>query len=440
MITRKKFLQLSTLSVGALFIPDLFSSKSSFPLSPITDVNLLLKEAKFFRKQKKWNKAKNTYQQILQTNPQEVRAYDGLKKCIFQQPKQEKIYMQMLEDAVSQFPDNKLLKQRLYSQYVQTALGNRKVSKQKNANLLLHAKQKMELLAAQYPNDLSLQKQLNKVCTRLNSNAGEVHYKNNPGLKQQHKQNQKTFKKRFDAFNKDQLYTKLTVLKSKPYNKEREKHIRELYLMLVKRNVKTHDINQAAIIAKEYHNLYPKDRSAIYWMRRLGDKKNDAQFIIQTEEKNHQTQQTFWSASAYFTAVKKYQSSNTGKLQQLVTEMEQTSTEAHQDLILYCKKIELSLLQNQVTQAETQLNLLLTSKAGIKNTSIIDSINVLTVKYLVKTQQGAMAKNMPYIIINAKDLVTSSDIWEKKIAQLNQYRDFSKPVYLEKFQNYLKKI
>lgn len=440
MVTRKKFLQLSTLSLGTLFIPSFFFTKSNFSLLETTDINLLLKNAKDFRKQKKWNKAKDIYQQILQTNPQEVRAYDGLRKCIFQQPKQEKLYMQMLENAVIQYPDNKLLKQRLYSQYVKIALGNKKVSKQKNANLLSYTKQKMELLAAQYPNDLCLQKQLEKINNRIGSNAGEIHYKNNAGLKQLHKQNQKSHKKRFDIFTNDQVYNKLAILKSKPYSKEREKHIREFYLILVKRNVKDHNVDQAIVLAKEFHALYPKDRSAIYWIRRLGRKKNDTQLIIQTEEKNHQTQQTFWSASACFTAIKKHQNSNIGKLQQLLSEMEQKSTEDHQDLICFCKKIELHLLQSQFTDAETKLNLLLKSRAGIKNTSIIDSINVLTARYLAKTQQDSILKKMPYIIINAKDLVTSTDMWEKKIAQLNQYRDFSKPAHLEKFQNFLKKI
>ncbi len=440
MVTRKKFLQLSTLSLGALFIPSLFFTKPNFSLSKTTDLNLLLKNAKNFRKQKKWNKAKEVYQQILQTNPQEIRAYDGLRKCIFQQPKQEKVYMQMLENASVQYPDNKELKQRLYSQYVKIALGNKKVSKQKNANLLLHTKQKMELLVAQYPNDICLQKQLEKINNRIGSNAGNIHYKNNPGLKQLHKQNQKIHKKRFDVFTNDQLYNKLVTLKSKAYNKEREKHIREFYLILVKRNIKNHNVDQAVFIAKEFHNLYPKDRSAIYWMRRLGKKKNDTQLIIQTEEKNHQVQQTFWSASAYFTAIKKHQSSNMGKLQQLLSEMEQKSTEDHQDLICFCKKIELHLLQSQFTEAEVKLNILLKSRAGIKNTSIIDSINVLTAKYLAKTQQDSVLKKMPYIIFNAKDLVTSTDLWEKKIAQLNQYRDFSKTAHLQKLQNFLKKI
>lgn len=440
MVTRKKFLQLSTLSLGALFIPSFFFTKSNFSLLKTTDINLLLKNAKDFRKQKKWNKAKEIYQQILQTNPQEVRAYDGLRKCIFQQPKQEKLYMQMLENAVAQYPDDKLLKQRLYSQYVKIALGNKKVSKQKNANLLSYTKQKMELLAAQYPNDLCLQKQLEKINNRIGSNAGEIHYKNNAGLKQLHKQNQKSHKKRFDVFTNDQIYNKLAILKSKPYKKEREKHIREFYLILVKRNVKDHNVDQAIVLAKEFHALYPKDRSAIYWMRRLGRKKNDTQLIIQTEEKNHQAQRTFWSASACFTAIKKHQNSNIGKLQQLLSEMEQKSTEDHQDLICFCKKIELHLLQSQFTDAETKLNLLLKSRAGIKNTSIIDSINVLTARYLARTQQDSILKKMPYIIINAKDLVTSNDIWEKKIARLNQYRDFSRPSHMEKFQNFLKKI
>lgn len=443
MVSRKRFLQLSAVSVGSLLIPSyLFSKNTSSPQNLLTtdDINTLLKSAKTFCKEKKWAKAKGKYEQIISSRPQEVRAYDGLRRCIFQKPKQESAYLQILENAVKQYPDHKELKQRLYSQYIKIATGNKKFSRLKNNNLLDLAQNKLSELAIQHPDDNALQDQLAKVNKLVSFNAGEVHHKKNANIKQLHKQNQQLFKTRFDHLTNEQLSDKLTLLKNKPYKKERENHIRELYLILIKRNIKSHNSDQAIYLAKEYYNLYPKDRSAVYWARRLGKQKKDAQTLLHIEEKNHLTKQNFWSASSYFTAAKKFQPSNTAKLQQLLSDMEQKKTDENQEFILQCKKIDLCLQQNQIGEAESNINSLLKKKAGIKNTSIIDSVNILVIKYLKKTNQENLIQKFPYLIINAKELIISSDPWEQKIAQLNQNRNFSKSIYIEKLQKFLNKV
>ncbi|WP_449400497.1 hypothetical protein [Chryseobacterium wanjuense] len=242
---------------------------------------------------KKWQLAKLKYEQILQAYPQEVRAYDGLRKCFYQKAKQESAYLQVLENAANQFPNNKGIQQRLCSQYINIATGNKKLSKLKNDNLLGLAQQKLAALQIQYPDDPCLQRQLLKVNRLVDINAGELHFKSNPELKKQHKQNQKTFKQRFNTLTDTDLSTKLEVLKSKEYKKEREKHIRELYLILIKRNVKNENTDNAVTISKEFYNLYPRDKSAIYWARRLYRKKGDTQFALEVESKNHQTKQSF---------------------------------------------------------------------------------------------------------------------------------------------------
>ncbi|UKB84068.1 hypothetical protein LF887_00015 [Chryseobacterium sp. MEBOG06] len=443
MVSRKRFLQLSALSAGSLLIPSFFFSKSTLsPQNFLTndDINTLLKSAKTFCKEKKWAKAKGKYEQIISSRPQEVRAYDGLRRCIFQKPKQESAYLQILETAVQQYPENKELKQRLYSQYIKIATGNKKVSRLKNKNLLSVAQNKLSELALQHPDDKCLQHQLAKVNKLISFNAGDLHHKKNTNIKQLHKQNQKLFKARFDLLTNDQLSTKLTQLKNKPYKKERENHIRELYLILIKRNIKSNGSDQAIVLAKEYHSLYPKDRSAVYWIRRLGKQKRDFQTLLAMEEKNHTVRQNFWSAASYYNAAKKSQPSNSSKLQLLLSDMEQKKTDENQEFILQCKKIDFYLLQNQTTEAENKLNVLLKTKAGIKNTSIIDSVNTLVIRYLKKTSQENITQKYLYLVINAKDLTTSSDSWEQKIAQLNQNRNFSKSIYIEKLQKYLNKV
>ncbi|WP_310403824.1 hypothetical protein [Chryseobacterium vietnamense] len=443
MVSRKRFLQLSALSAGALLIPSYFFSKTtSSPQNLLTndDVNTLLKSAKAFCKEKKWAKAKGKYEQIISSRPQEARAYDGLRRCIFQKPKQESAYIQILENAVQQYPNNKELKQRLYSQYIKMATGNKKVSRLKNKDLLSVAQNKLSELTAQHPDDQTLQHQLAKVNKLISFNAGEIHHKKNSQVKQQHKQNQKLFKARFDHLTNDELTSKLTLLKNKPYKKERENHIRELYLILIKRNIKNHDVAQAMQLAKEYHNLYPKDRSAVYWTRRLAKQKRDFPTLLSIEEKNHQLKQNFWSAASYYNAAKKNQPSNTLKLQQLLSEMEQKKTDENQEFIILCKKIDFYLQQNQTTEAENNINSLLKKKSGIRNTSVIDAVNVLVIKYLKKTNQENLTQKFLYLVINAKDLTTSSDPWEQKIAQLNQNRNFSQSSHLQKLQKFLNKI
>lgn len=442
MVSRKRFLQLSVLSAGSLLIPSyFFSKKTVIPQTLLTtdDVNTLLKSAKKFCKEKKWTKAQGKYEQIISNRPQEVRAYDGLRRCIFQKPKQESSYIQILENAVKQYPDNKELKQRLYSQYIKIATGNKKVSRLKNNNLLALAQNKLSELSLQYPDDKGLQNQLEKVNKLVSFNAGEVHHKKNAKIKEYHKQNQKLFKNRFDGSTDQQLTTSLVQLKNKPYKKERENHIRELYHILIKRNIKNHNSDQAILLAKEYYSLYPKDQSAVYWTRRLGKQKKDSQTLLFVEEKNHLTKQNFWSAASYFKVTKKYQPSNTPKLQQLLADMEQKKTDENQDFILQCKKTDFYLQQNQIGEAEKGINNLIKGKAGIKNTSIIDSVNILVIKYLKKTNKEEVIQKFPYIIMSAKELITSTDPWEQKIAQLNQNRNLSKPFYIEKLQKFLNK-
>lgn len=443
MVSRKRFLQLSALTAGSLLLPSYFFSKNTLNsqnLLTTDDVNTLLKSAKAFCKEKKWAKAKGKYEQIISNRPQEVRAYDGLRRCIFQKPKQESAYLQILESAVKQYPDNKELKQRLYSQYIKIATGNKKLSRLKNNNLLAVAQNKLSELVSQHPDDKGLQNQLAKVNKLISFNAGEIHHKKNTSIKQLHKQNQKLFKTRFDHLTNEQLSASLTQLKNKPYKKERENHIRELYLILIKRYVKNHDSDQAIQLAKEYYNLYPQDRSAVYWTRRLGKQKKDSQTLLFVEEKNHLAKQNFWSAAAYFTVAKKHQPSNATKLQQLLSDMEQKKTDENQEFILQCKKTDFYLQQNQIADAETHINTLLKRKAGIKNTSIIDSVNVLVIKYLKKTNQESLIQKFLYLVINAKDLTTSSDPWEQKIAQLNQNRNLSKSFHIEKLQKFLNKV
>lgn len=443
MVSRKQFLQLSTLSFGSLLLPSFFfSNNHNFLTKPLTsdDVNTMLQTARGYCKEKKWQKAKNKYEQIIQSNPQEARAYDGLRKCLFQKPKQESTYLAILEDAANQFPDNKAIQQRLCSQYIKIAGGNKKLSKLKNDNLLGLAQQKLSVLQSQYPNDPCLQKQLQKANSLVSINAGQLHFKSNPDLKQQHKQNQVIFKERFNSFNDDELTSQLSDLKSKVYNKEREKHIRELYLILIDRKVKNKDTDNAINISKEYQSLYPQDKSAIYWLRRLSNLKGDHQLALEAENKNHLIKQSFWSASAYFSVIEKYESSNLTKMQQLLAEMQQKKIDQHEEFIFHCKQIDLLLLQNQNAIAESKINDLLKSKSEIRNTSIIDSINVMLIKYFKKTQQENIISTIPYIIINSKELRDSSDPWEKKIAMLNINRDFSKSVYFNALNAYINKI
>lgn len=442
MVSRKQFLQLSALSVGSLLIPSYFFSKNkNFSLTlPSEDINSMLQAAKGLCKEKKWQKAKLKYEQILKANPQEVRAYDGLRRCFFQKAKQESAYLQILEKAAEQFPNNKNIQQRLCSQYISIAVGNKKLSKLKNSNLLLFAQQKLITLQQNYPYDSCLQNQLLKVNNLIEINAGQLHHKKNSASKKKHKQNQKVFKTRFHSVSDDILTQKLALLKSKIFNKDREKHIRELYLTLINRKIKNKNFDDSLTIAVEYHNLYPTDKSAIYWIRRLTKAQGKDQLALQSEDKNHQTKQTFWSAYTYFSAVKKYQSTNTSVLEQLMMQMNQKKTDENQNFLLNCQQIDLLLIQNQTVQLENKINDLLSSKSGIKNTSIIDTINVLIIKYLKNTHQEDFIKTIPYIIANSKNLLNSPVEWQKKIAKLNMNRSFSNPNHMMKLQSYINKV
>ncbi len=174
----------------------MFSKEKNQPDS--FDVNALLKSAKNLRKQGKNNQAKQIYQQLISQYPTEIRAYDGMRKILLSQKKKEWEVILMFKSALLLNPNNVALKQRLYREYFNAVLGNKKVKKLINFNgrLLGDIKQKYENLVQNHPNNQNLQQQYIKIQRLFDANADSQSAKNNTALKSYRKNQHKKFQKK----------------------------------------------------------------------------------------------------------------------------------------------------------------------------------------------------------------------------------------------------
>lgn len=98
-MTRKKFIILSSLGFFSSLIPNYFFSNSKNSILSF-NANALLKQAADLRKAKKYNQAKNLYQQIINQFPNEIRAYDGLRKVMLAKGKQEFEVIKMFRKGI----------------------------------------------------------------------------------------------------------------------------------------------------------------------------------------------------------------------------------------------------------------------------------------------------------------------------------------------------
>ncbi|UHO38671.1 hypothetical protein H5J24_00225 [Chryseobacterium capnotolerans] len=195
MITRKTFLSLSSLGMISLLFPSFLFSKTQ-PGS-FEDVNKLLKLAADLRKQKKWSEAQAKYKQIIEQYPNEIRAYDGMRKALLSDKKKEWEVILMFRAALALNPDSSDLQRRLYKEYMNASLGNKKIKKliAFDGRLLSEVKSKFEGLTDINARSNNRDKQYSKICKLVELNADTVHPHKNLALKAYNKKQYQSFKK-----------------------------------------------------------------------------------------------------------------------------------------------------------------------------------------------------------------------------------------------------
>lgn len=446
MITRRKFITLGSLGVLSVIFPNYLLSENK-NLSGFLDVNALLKNAKVLRKQGNSSQAKQIYQQIILQYPNEIRAYDGLRKVLLAQKKKEWEVILMFKSALLLNPDNLEIKQRLYREYFNAALGNKKIKKAINFNgrLLDDIRQKYETFVQKHPDNKNLQEQFVKIKRLLDCNADSQNPNSNISLKIHRKSQYKNFKKRFEDVSNSELETKLNILLAKPASPDRKQHIRELHSLIVQRYRKEKNNQEALNKAVAYYNSIDKqDPLFLKYIRDLSKLQKRFDLLISIENQNHALKNTFWSGIALLDVhLKKAEDQNApvpSQLNPLLQFLEADVDSPDKKFELNTRKIKLDILRNQTDAARDKIMLQCRNMFGTSNTHSIDRMNVLIAKYYAKNGDTEGKSKILNVVFDPKPYFGSADPLIKSIALMNQNRASGKPVHLQNLQKLINKL
>lgn len=446
MITRRKFIALGSLGVLSVIFPNYLLSENK-NLSGFLDVNALLKNAKVLRKQGNSSQAKQIYQQIILQYPNEIRAYDGLRKVLLAQKKKEWEVILMFKSALLLNPDNLEIKQRLYREYFNAALGNKKIKKAINFNgrLLDDIRQKYETFVQKHPDNKNLQEQFVKIKRLLDCNADSQNPNSNISLKIHRKSQYKNFKKRFEDVSNSELETKLNILLAKPASPDRKQHIRELHSLIVQRYRKEKNNQEALNKAVAYYNSIDKqDPLFLKYIRDLSKLQKRFDLLISIENQNHALKNTFWSGIALLDVhLKKAEDQNVpvpSQLNPLLQFLEADVDSPDKKFELNTRKIKLDILRNQTDAARDKIMLQCRNMFGTSNTHSIDRMNVLIAKYYAKNGDTEGKSKILNVVFDPKPYFGSADPLIKSIALMNQNRASGKPVHLQNLQKLINKL
>lgn len=444
MISRKQFLTLSSLGVISLLYPSYLFSFVRQPES-LTPLTILLKQAADLRKQNKYNQAKQKYLQILLLHPNEIRAYDGLRKLYYSKKNKEWEYILILKAAHLSNPSNLHIKQRLYKEYLNASLSNKKIRILIgfNGRLLEKVKVEYESILANNPNNLNFQNQFTRINKLLEWNADTINPHQNDALKAYRKENFLSFKNRFAELNEGEIENRLNGLLAKPYSKDRQSHIRELYKLLI--NKKRNNKNFAGALSKamEYYNTIEKqDPYFLKQIRNLARATKQYDLLISIESQNHALKDTFWSALALFDAhLKKLESQGATQppslLSNLLAILEGRLEVPIQIFELNTRKIKFSILTNNLESARLGILSMAKDMQGISNAHSIDRLNILIAKYYVKKGDNDGKNKIIKIVAQPENYIHSTDPVTRAIVQVNYNRNRSKVVHIENLQKLL---
>jgi len=322
---RRDFIINLGLSVmGYALKPDFIVNTTNFNRSDLT-LSQKLRQAAQKRKNGNLNGAKSLYQEIILSNPNEIRAYDGLRLTLLKEKFQELAVLNLYISGLNANPENIVFKKRISSEYMRLALGNKKFTNQLTISndVLLHAKSILEDLKIQLPNDNEVDQKLEKLNKKIQFNTMSIDSRSNPDQKMFKKENRGKYKKRFDAISVDEVKIKLNKLLNSEDTITRDKHIRELYKILIRKLRRNENLEEANIYQKELYNFNNKDQHALKIIR-LGCKKDQKwEKLIEIERLNNQNKNSFWSNITLFDAiVRHYRKSGIGNIEEMKSILE----------------------------------------------------------------------------------------------------------------------
>ncbi|NIF05708.1 hypothetical protein F3J23_09645 [Chryseobacterium sp. Tr-659] len=445
MITRKKFLALSSLGAVSLLFPNFFFSKP-LKIPKKTDVSAMLREAASLRKNWKYTEASQLYYDILKVAPGEVRAYDGLRRILLSSYDQQGV-ITLLQKAVDSNPENVDIKQRLYREYFNAALGNKKIAKTLGieGRLLENVQQNYKSFLNGHSNVNNVNDQLKKISNYVQWNVDIDKPHTNIPLKKYRKAKYQENKNRFKKFSTEELNKKLDTLLSKPNPHSRRAHIRELYELTLKGHRKEKRSDIALELALNYNKtINNQDPLFIKYIRDLSRYQKKYEVLINLETQNHKIRNTFWSGLALFDAYfRKMENDNTPvhpEMTTLMTFLKEETLSPGKKFEYSTRQIKLDLSTGQLEAAKIKILEQSRNMYGISNTHSIDRINVLAATYYAKTGNDEGKKKIVKIVVNPKSYLEDPDSLAKSLALMNMNRDSSKIVHFQNLQKLIDKL
>lgn len=427
---------LSTLTPGFLFSNVIYKSNP--------DTIALLIKARRYRKQRKLNLAKTTYEQVLAIDPTEVRAYNGIRKILLNKKNKEFEVIQLYRQALTHLPNNLRIKRSLHNEYFKAALGNKKVLQQINipGRMLIHVKERYEEMIVAYPEKKNLQKQLEKIEKYIQLNVDTENPHNNRSLKAYRKQQRKNHKKRFDELPAQMTTLMLAELVAKPISDDREMHIREMAKVNIKALRTEKRYSEALLAAENFLNTKnASDPHFIKQFRDLAKQLNQYDKLIMFESQNHQLKNTYWSAVSLFDAHNRKADNQSQSapliMDSLVVFMTEKLNDPNQLFELNTRKIKLDLLKNNFPQAREKIVIQCKEMMGISATHYIDRMNVIIANYYRKIQDDESRNAIVSIAMNPRFYFESDDEMKKSIAIMNMRRSYDNPIHIQNLQKKL---
>ncbi|GGG43537.1 tetratricopeptide repeat protein [Epilithonimonas arachidiradicis] len=446
MITRKNFLKVSSLGLASVLIPNfLFSKSLLYPF--VDDVTTLLKQARRYRRQGRFAKAKTIYQQILSIDNSELRAYNGIRKILLKEKHKELEVIQLYQQALSNVPNNFRLKRSLYGEYLRASIGNQKLFRQLNLTSgrpLSFVKQKFDDLLLEHPNNKNIQNQVAKIDQYIAMNVDTMYAHKNKALKQFRKNNKKAHKNRFATLTSVETTQKLADLNALPVNPDRQQHIREMSQVNIKALRADKDYTAALTATEDYlTGVNSSDAYFIKQFRDLSKQLNQYDKLINFETQNHAAKNTFWSAIALFDAyqrkAEKMNQQPTANMDTLLQFIKSNYNNPMQRFEAATRKIKLSLLKNELNVVRELLIEQCKEKMLVSDSHSIDRINILIAKYWKKSGESDYKKILSICSL-PNDYLQSTDELISNASLMNMNRAKNKAVHIDQLQYRISKL
>ncbi len=451
-LNRRKFIYNSTLGLIGLSVSNSllaktvnFTNKSLF--STTQTILQMLTTASVKRKQGNLIEANAIYDQILNIEPNEIRAYDGKRKILLQEKYKELEVLILYIDGFNLNPTNLKFKERIAKEYMRLALGNKKFKNQLiqeiNEDVLQKAKYYLEQIKIEIPTDEQVEKQLEKANRKIQQNADTQDSRTNQQIKDYKKQNQISYDSRFDVLTLEEVKGKLDSLLTKTNDDYRDVHIRELYRVYIKRLKQSGNYDLAANFTKELYLFDKKDTHSLRVARSICKKDQKYDVLESIERKNDSIKKSFWSKIALFDVLhNRYKKEGVGSF----TEMKSILTSAYAKKYTFyhnfeyrVREVKLAILKNNLIEAQSLLNNFADTLIGTKSAHFINKYNILCVDYYLKMDNTRYAMTVFEIALKQND-AQLTDTFLNKLVLINKNKDDEKKIHNEMLNELRKKI